>query len=161
MYRIKSFLKQIFTLIALTFLISALSSCEKQAILEHGLDEIQLAAGRVAGTWTSPSSIKTPDGVPSDIFGDMRLLFTTDKEGYPGKFVAKNCPIVFSSDAENWAITLKEDNNEISLTDIVPVDVFSFKVNASTLTISFHMGWENTETGEQGEGDFSATLIRK
>lgn len=141
-------------------LVLAFQSCEKDKIIEHGMDAEQLAAGRIAGTWGSPSNIVTPENVPAAVFGEIRLLFTTNSEGRPDKFIARGCPIVFSDAASDWSISLTEDNVKVNLTDVVPVDEFKALANSSSLIISFYMGWENTETGETGKGEFKATLKR-
>jgi len=103
----------------------------------------------------------TPEGVPPEIFGAMRLVFTTNEEGLPDKFLAQECPIVFSGGASGWQATGDENDATIRLGEVGPVDEFNAKVTNTTLTISFHMGWENTETGETGRGDFRVSLNRQ
>lgn len=148
-------------LLLLTTLSIIIISCEEKEIIEHGYDQQQLAAGRIAGTWEKPFNIKTPKNVPAEVFGEMRLLFTTDEDGIPAMFIAKGCPIVFSSEAGEWNINVADGTAKVNLKNVVPVDEFVAKATSTELTISFHMGWENTETGETGEGDFSATLLRQ
>ncbi|RKD88257.1 hypothetical protein [Mangrovibacterium diazotrophicum] len=137
-----------------------LSSCKENPISTTELDDVQLVAGRIDGTWGDPSGIETPDDLPTEIFGDMRLVFTTDNDGYPARFVAKDCPIVFSSSASTWSVSGTESSATVSLTDVSPVDEIAVVVTGTTMTISFYMGWENTETGETGQGDFRVTLTR-
>ena len=139
----------------------ALGACEKDLVRDHGLDAEQLIAGRLDGTWGDPTAIITPNDVPNEIFGDMRLVFTTDTDGYPAQFSAKDCPIVFDSEAGTWSVTGTADSAKVSLAGVGPVDEFDIRVSATSLTLSFHMGWENTDTGEKGEGDFSVMLTRK
>jgi|LSQX01.2.fsa_nt_gb hypothetical protein len=145
--------------------INTLYSCKENTPVSDDLqkDETQLIAGRVFGTWASPSKIITPNDVPSGIFGNMRLFFSVDEDGYPLKFIANNCPIIFDSEEATWSVSKIEgdDEAEITLQGVGPVDVFNIKVSSKTLIISFYMGWENTETLETGEGDFSVTLERK
>jgi hypothetical protein len=144
----------------LMMLVMGLGSCEDED-LKKTLDAEQLVSGRIGGTWASPSHIVTPEGVPPEIFGAMRLVFTTDNSGNPDEFLAKDCPIVFSGPAGKWTVSGTQEDAKIKLTGVTPVDEFSAKVSAGTLTISFRMGWENTETGVQGQGDFSVTLSRQ
>lgn len=141
-------------------LVLGLSSC-KDDTLESTLDAEQLVSGRIGGTWASPSHIVTPEGVPAEIFGAMRLVFTTDETGKPSEFLAKDCPIVFSAPVGKWAVSGTQEDAKITLTGVSPVDEFSAKVSSGTLTISFKMGWENTDTGVKGQGDFSVTLSRQ
>ena len=137
-----------------------LSSCKENPISTTELDDIQLVAGRIDGTWGKPSGIETPDDLPAEIFGDMRLVFTTDNDGYPAQFMAKDCPIVFSSSAGTWSVSGTETSATVSLSEVLPVDEITIAVTGTTMTISFYMGWENTETGETGQGDFRVTLTR-
>lgn len=160
MNKIHSILRKSFAIAVFAILALAFQSCEEAKIIEHGMDAEQLTAGRIAGTWGAPSNIVTPGNVPAAVFGEMRLLFTTNSEGRPDKFSAKGCPIVFSDGATDWSVSLTEDIAKINLADVVPVDEFKASASSSSLTISFYMGWENTETGETGEGEFSATLRR-
>lgn len=160
MKNILSFIRRDYASIAIIMLVIVFQSCKEDTIIEHGFDAEQLAAGRIAGTWGSPSNIITPSDVPTAVFGEMRLLFTTNDEGYPDKFIAKGCPIVFSNGAGNWSISTNDNLINITLGEVVPVDEFKVSATGSSLIISFYMGWENTETGESGEGEFSATLRR-
>lgn len=137
------------------------SSCEKDPLRAHGLDQTQLIAGRLDGTWGDPTAMVTPNDIPKAIFGNMRLVFTTDENGYPAQFVAKDCPIVFSPLAGSWTVSGTDAGATVTLTDVAPVDTFDLTVTSTQLTISFYMGWENTETGETGKGGFSLTLKRK
>jgi hypothetical protein len=141
-------------------LVMGLSSCKDDS-LKTTLDAEQLVSGRIGGTWANPSHIVTPEGVPPEVFGTMRLVFTTDDSGNPSEFLAKDCPIVFSAPAGKWAVSGTQEDAKIKLTGVSPVDEFSAKVSSGTLTISFKMGWENTETGVKGQGDFSVTLSRQ
>ncbi|GGG82214.1 hypothetical protein GCM10007415_13790 [Parapedobacter pyrenivorans] len=149
----------LFALMAVCCLL--LGGCEKDFVRDHGLDADQLVAGRLDGTWGDPTSIVTPDDIPNEIFGGMRLVFTTDADGYPAQFSAKDCPIVFGSEAGTWSVSGTPDSAKVVLSGVAPVDEFDIQVSSTSLTLSFYMGWENTETGEQGEGEFSATLTRK
>ncbi len=139
----------------------ALGGCEKDPVRDHGLDAEQLIAGRLDGTWGDPTAMVTPGDIPNEIFGDMRLVFTTDADGYPAQFYAKDCPIIFGGEGGGWLVTGAADDAKVTLADVGPVDEFDITVSSTTLTLSFYMGWENTDTGEQGEGDFSVTLTRK
>lgn len=153
------FKRSLFALVAVCCL--AFGSCEKDLVRDHGLDAEQLVAGRLDGTWGDPTAIVTPDDIPGEIFGGMRLVFTTDNAGYPAQFSAKDCPIVFGSEAGTWSVTGTADAGKVALSGVGPVDEFDIQVSATSLTLSFYMGWENTDTGEQGKGDFSVTLTRK
>lgn len=124
-------------------------------------DPDQLVAGRLSGTWANPSNIVTPEGVPPEVFGAMRLVFTTDENGYPNKFLAQECPIIFTGVDGTWSISGTENDASVTLTNVSPVDEFKAQITNTSLIITFHMGWENTETGETGRGDFSVTLARK
>ena len=161
MKKLISFSIRSLTLLTCLAILSMLSACEEDKVIEHGYDDIQLIAGRVAGTWSNPTNIVTPVTVPSAVFGDMRILFTTDENGYPANFIASGAPIVFSSIPGTWTVNQTSDKISITLSEITPVDDFNIEVNSSNLVISFYMGWENTETGEKGEGEFSATLSRQ
>lgn len=137
-------------------------SCKKDKLTHEVLSPEQLVSGRLAGTWTSPSNIVTPDNVPSEIFGTMRLVFTTDESGNPSKFLAQDCPIVFgNAGAGTWTVTGTQDSALVKLVGVEPLDEFSVKVTGSTLTLSFYMGWENTDTKATGKGDFKVTLTRQ
>ncbi|MFC3198734.1 hypothetical protein ACFOET_14020 [Parapedobacter deserti] len=138
-----------------------MSACKKDAIRQHGLDAEQLVAGRLDGTWANPSSIITPDDVPAEVFGAMRLVFTTDDAGYPAQFIAKDCPIVFSATAGTWGVSGNENEAKVTLTGVEPVNEFTARLSTTTLTLSFFMGWENTDTGDMGKGNFSVTLTRQ
>ena len=142
-------------------LLMMFNSCTEETISMSNLDAEQLIAGRIDGTWANPSNIVTPNSVPPEIFGNMRLVFTTDAKGYPAQFIAKECPIVFSSYESSWSVTGTDSNARVSLADVSPVDEMNVTVTSTSLTLSFYMGWENTETGETGEGNFSVTLTRK
>jgi hypothetical protein len=149
------------SLIALCVLIViGLSAC-KDDVVVGSLDAEQLVAGRIGGTWAKPSNIVTPAGVPAEVFGAMRLVFTTDSEGKPAQFLAQDCPIIFGPDAGTWDVSGTQDDAKVKLTGVTPVDEFSAKVSSGSLVISFRMGWENTETGDTGQGDFSVTLNRQ
>ncbi|WP_146202300.1 hypothetical protein [Dyadobacter jejuensis] len=149
------------SLLALVMLaVLGLSACKEDAIVTT-LDPEQLVAGRLGGTWAKPTNIVTPEGVPSEVFGAMRLVLTTDELGKPSEFLGQDCPIIFSGEAGTWAATGSQDDAKVMLTGITPVDEFTAKVNSSSLIISFRMGWENTDTGVTGEGDFSVTLSRQ
>jgi hypothetical protein len=138
-----------------------LAACEKDLVRDHGLDADQLIAGRLDGTWGGPTAIITPNNIPKEIFGDMRLVFTTDTDGYPAQFSAKDCPIVFGAEVAAWSVAGTADSAKVTLAEVGPVDEFDIHVSATSLTLSFYMGWENTDTGEKGEGEFSVMLTRK
>lgn len=148
-------LMALFVLVAM-----GLSSCKDDSLLAE-MDAAELASGRLGGTWAKPTSIVTPEGVPAEVFGAMRLVFTTDEDGKPSEFLAKDCPIVFGGSAGTWAVSGSQENAKVTLTGVTPVDEFTAKVSSGTLTISFKMGWENTDTGATGQGDFSVTLSRQ
>lgn len=142
--------------------IVGVTSCTKEKLKHEVLAPEQLVSGRIAGTWAVPSNIITPDNVPPEVFGGMRLVFTTDETGTPSKFLAQDCPIVFgNSGAGSWTVTGTQDSALVNITGVEPLDEFSVKVTASTLTLSFHMGWENTDTKATGKGDFRVTLARQ
>ncbi|MCC6289586.1 MAG: hypothetical protein IT249_17030 [Chitinophagaceae bacterium] len=137
-------------------------SCTKDKLKHEVLSPEQLVSGRIAGTWASPSNMVTPGNVPTQIFGAMRLVFTTDAEGKPSKFLAQDCPIVFgNAGAGTWTVTGTQDSALVNVVGVDPLDEFSVKVTGSTLTLSFYMGWENTDTQETGKGDFKITLTRQ
>ncbi|MFT3701739.1 MAG: hypothetical protein QM802_05190 [Agriterribacter sp.] len=138
------------------------ASCTKDKISHVVPDAEQLVSGRLAGTWASPSNIITPDNLPPEVFGTMRLVLTTDATGAPSKFLAQNCPIVFgTAGAGTWTVTGTQDSASVKLTGVDPVDEFTAKVTGSTLTLSFYMGWENTDTKVTGQGNFKVTLTRQ
>jgi hypothetical protein len=143
--------------------IGGLASCKKESLQQSGLNKEQLVAGRLDGTWTTPTNIITPENVPAEIFGTMRLVFTTDGAGNPSKFMAQDCPIVFGNagNAGTWKVTGTQDSAKVNVTDYGPVDEFKVRVTSSTLTISFYMGWENTDTKATGKGTFQVTLTRQ
>ena len=142
--------------------IAGLNSCSKEVVHPGSLAGDQLTAGRLDGTWASPRDIVTPTNVPPEIFGSMRLLFTTDGAGNPSKFIAQDCPIVFTNGTMgSWKITGTADSAKVNLTGITPVDDLNVKVSSGFLTISFFMGWENTDTKAKGSGNFKVTLARQ
>jgi len=153
-------LKNLFVVAAALFV---LSSCKKDELpANSNLTGDKLTAGRLNGTWASPRDIVTPPTVPAEVFGTMRLVFTTDEAGNPSKFIAKNCPIIFTeATPTDWSVTGAADSAKVKLTGINPVDDFDVEVSSNTLTLSFFMGWENTETKETGKGSFKVTLARQ
>ncbi len=137
-------------------------SCNKDRLQHTVLSPEQLVSGRLSGTWAIPSNIVTPGNVPSEIFGSMRLVFTTDETGAPSKFLARDCPIVFgSAGAGSWTVIGTQDSAVVNVAGVEPLDEFGVKIAGSTLTLSFYMGWENTDTKETGEGNFQVTLTRQ
>lgn len=137
-------------------------SCKKDKIQHTVLSPEQLVSGRLSGTWAVPSNLVTPDNVPPEVFGGMRLVFTTDELGAPSKFLAQDCPIVFgNAGAGSWTVTGTQDSAVVNVTGVEPVDEFSVKINGRALTLSFYMGWENTDTKETGKGNFQVTLTRQ
>lgn len=142
--------------------ITGVTSCKKD-IPQHNIPkEEDLVAGRISGTWAAPTSIVTPANVPPDVFGKMRLVFTTDEAGKPAKFMAQNSPIIFGNTGiGSWTVAGTQDSATVKVDGIGPVDEFSVKVSSDALTISFFMGWENTDTKATGQGDFRVTLIRQ
>lgn len=144
----------------LVLLVLGLNSCQDDPIVTT-LDQEQLVPGRLGGTWAKPTKIMTPEGVPAEVFGTMRLVFTTDESGKPSMFLGEDCPIIFSGSAGTWSVTGTQEDAKVKLTGVTPVDEFNAKVSSGALVISFRMGWENTETGVKGQGDFSATLSRQ
>ncbi|HTN06003.1 hypothetical protein [Agriterribacter sp.] len=142
--------------------ITGAASCTKDKLKHEVLDPEQLVSGRLAGTWAHPSNIVTPDNVPPEVFGGMRLVFTTDASGNPSQFLAQDCPIVFgNAGAGAWTVTGTQDSAMVNVTGVDPLDEFSVKVTTSTLTLSFYMGWENTDTKATGQGNFKVTLARQ
>lgn len=151
-----------YLLILLIAGVTGLSSCKKDLVRHKVLSREQLVAGRMDGTWTTPENIVTPENVPPEVFGTMRLVFTTDELGNPLKFLAQDCPIIFgNSGAAAWEITGTDDSAKVKVSGIEPVDEFDVVVTTSTLTLSFYMGWENTDTKETGKGNFRVTLTRQ
>ncbi len=144
-------------------IVMGFSSCKKDKIPQRDVAvKEQLVAGRLHGTWGAPYNIVTPGNVPPEIFGTMRLVFTTDGAGNPLQFMAQDCPIIFSNGgAGAWKVSGTEDSAKVNLTGVGPVDDFDVKVTSTTLTLSFFMGWENTETKETGKGNFKVTLSRR
>jgi len=137
------------------------ASCEKEMIDRTVPNPKQLLAGRLMGTWGNPANIITPTDVPPDVFGDMRLVFTTDEAGNPAVFFGKDCPIVFSATESAWVVSGTPELTTVKLSGTAPVDEFEAHVDAKNLTVAFYMGWENMETGEIGEGNFQVTLSRQ
>lgn len=138
------------------------ASCTKDKLKHEVPPPEQLISGRLAGTWASPGNIVTPDNIPPEVFGGMRLVFTTDASGNPASFLAQDCPIVFgNAGAATWTVTGTQDSALVKIVGVEPLDEFSVKVTGSTLTLSFYMGWENTDTKATGKGDFRVTLTRQ
>ena len=82
--------------------------------------------------------------------------------GNPSKFLAQDCPIVFgTAGAGTWTVTGTQDSALVKVTGVEPLDEFSVKVTGATLTLSFYMGWENTDTKATGKGNFKVTLSRQ
>jgi len=154
-------IKYIFNLTLLLTVLLWGSSCEKEVMNGTVGNPEQLLAGRISGTWANPVQIVTPQEVPAEVFGEMRLVFTMDESGNPKAFLGKDCPIVFSASESTWSVSGTEEQAKVSLQGTTPVDEFDVKVNANSMTLSFYMGWENTETGETGKGDFRVTLSRQ
>ncbi|MFP5079384.1 hypothetical protein [Pedobacter sp. JCM 36344] len=154
--------KAFFTLLAAFVLLVGLSSCAKEMLRPDVLSGDRLISSRLDGTWTKPTNIVTPTGVPPGVFGAMRLVFTTDESGNPSKFIGQDCPIVFSNAvAGAWRITGNADSAQVNLIGVGPVDDFKVKVSANSLNLSFFMGWENTDTKATGKGNFKVTLSRQ
>lgn len=142
--------------------VTGVVSCTKDKINREVPDPEQLVSGRLAGTWASPSNVVTPNNLPPEVFGAMRLVITTDASGAPAKFLAQDCPIVFGTGgAGTWTVTGTQDSATVKVVGVEPLDEFTAKVTGSTLTLSFYMGWENTDTKVTGEGDFKVTLTRQ
>lgn len=149
-------------LVLLVTVVTGVASCTKDKITRNVPGADELVSGRLAGTWASPSNIVTPDNLPPEVFGAMRLVFTTDATGAPSKFLAQDAPIVFgNAGAGTWTVTGTQDSAIVKVTGIEPLDEFTAKVTGSTLTLSFYMGWENTDTKVTGQGDFRVTLTRQ
>lgn len=154
--------KSVVMLLGAFVLLAGLSSCAKEMLRPDVLSGDQLISGRLDGTWTKPTNMITPAGVPQDVFGAMRLVFTTDESGNPLKFIAQDCPIVFSNAVPGaWRITGNADSAQVNLAGVGPVDDFKVKVSANSLNLSFFMGWENTDTKATGKGNFQVTLSRQ
>ncbi|MGV8880317.1 MAG: hypothetical protein ACOH2A_14955 [Sphingobacteriaceae bacterium] len=155
-------LNSVFIVLVALIVVSGISSCAKDTLHPDSLNANQLIAGRLDGTWTTPRDIVTPENVPAEIFGSMRLVFTTDASGNPAKFMAQDCPIVFGiTQANSWTVSGVADSAKVNLTNIGPVDDFNIKVSSNSMTISFFMGWENTDTKATGKGNFKVTLARQ
>jgi hypothetical protein len=155
-------LQKIFTVLLAFAGLAMLSSCAKDVMRPDPLSGDLLTSGRLDGTWTTPTNMVTPDNVPNEIFGAMRLVFTTDEAGKPFQFMALDCPIIFSSATPGtWQVSGTADSAKVNLTGPGPVDDFDIKVSSELLTLSFFMGWENTETKASGKGNFKVTLSRQ
>ena len=154
-------LKFAFIMLVALIGVSGMSSCKKELLRPGGLNPEQLAAGRMYGTWANPRDIVTPENVPAEVFGAMRLVFTTDEAGNPSRFMAQDCPIVFGNATGTWGISGTEDNAKVTLKSVEPVNDFDVKISSTSLTLSFYMGWENTDTKETGKGNFRVTLTRQ
>lgn len=155
-------LKGIYTLLAALIGLAGFSSCTKEILRPDVLSGNQLIAGRLDGTWTNPVDIVTPAGVPPEVFGTMRLVFTTDESGNPSKFIAQDCPIVFTNAVPgSWQVTAIADSAQVKLAGVGPVDDFRVRVSANSLNLSFFMGWENTDTKATGKGNFKVRLSRQ
>lgn len=151
-----------FLLVLLVAGIVVTTSCTKERLKHEVPSAEQLVSGRLAGTWAVPSNIITPDNIPSEIFGNMRLVFTTDETGQPSKFLAQDCPIIFgNAGTGTWTVAGTQDSALVNVVGVEPVDAFSINVTSSTLTMSFYMGWENTDTKVTGKGNFRVTLTRQ
>lgn len=153
---------KIFTVLLAFIGLALLSSCAKDVLRADPLSGDRLTSGRLDGTWTTPTNIVTPPNVPAEVFGNMRLVFTTDEAGDPSQFIAQDCPIIFSNaTAGAWSVSGTADSASVNLTGLGPVDDFEVKVSSNSLTLSFFMGWENTETKASGKGNFKVTLSRR
>ncbi|RYF26633.1 MAG: hypothetical protein EOO42_01005 [Flavobacteriales bacterium] len=149
-------------LILVLALMLGLSSCTKETLQPDSLTGDQLTAGRLDGTWASPTAIVTPETVPAEVFGAMRLVFTTDGQGNPVGFIAQDCPIIFGNASQGtWRVSGTAENAKVNLTGAGPVDDFNVKVTSTSMILSFDMGWENTETKATGKGNFKVTLTRQ
>ena len=135
-------------------------ACKKE-VLHDKIESGKLIAGRMSGTWAAPMNMETPPEVPKEIFGNMRLVFTVDESGNPKEFLAQDCPIVFNGTTSTWTVTGTEDDIDLKLAGTSPVDELKAKIKGNQLTLTFYMGWENTETGKTGKGDFSIILVRQ
>lgn len=155
--------KSVLVAIVALIIMAGASSCTKDVL--HPNDNLtadQMAAGRLSGTWATPSGIVTPQGVPPEVFGSMRLVFTTQGPGTPLNFMAQGAPIVFTgATAGTWSVTATADSARVKLKGITPVDDFNVKVTSKTLMLSFFMGWENTDTKATGKGNFKVILNRQ
>jgi len=154
-------LKFAFTMLVALIGTLGMSSCKKDLLQPGGLNQGQLVAGRIYGTWANPRDIVTPKNVPAEVFGAMRLVFTTDEAGNPSKFMAQDCPVVFGNTTGTWGISGDENKAKVTLISVEPVNDFDVKISSTSLTLSFFMGWENTDTKETGKGNFSVTLTRQ
>lgn len=151
-----------FLLVLLVAGLTGVVSCTKDKLNREVPGPEELVSGRLTGTWAVPGNIVTPDNVPPEVFGAMRLVFTTDASGKPDKFLAQDCPIVFgNAGAGAWTVTGTQDSALVKVTGVEPLDEFSVKVTGATLTLSFYMGWENTDTKATGQGNFKVTLARQ
>ncbi|RZM23552.1 MAG: hypothetical protein EOO88_25795 [Pedobacter sp.] len=155
-------LKGIYMLLAVIAALTGLSSCAKDVLRPDVLSGNQLISGRLDGTWTVPTDIVTPAGVPPEVFGGMRLVFTADEAGNPVKFIAQDCPIIFTNATSgSWLVTGTADSAQVKLAGVGPVDDFKVKISSNSLQLSFFMGWENTDTKTTGQGNFKVTLSRQ
>lgn len=152
--------KQINNYLIALFLLLITAACEKDLSNESLIDRDQLAVEQLSGTWGRPFNVQTPGTVPPEIFGNIRLLFLTDASGNPTEFLASDCPIIFNNEQSHWSTSTTDSGIQIKLSEVGPVDNFSAILDGTTLTLSFYMGWENTETGATGAGDFQVSLSR-
>lgn len=160
--KIKFSITGIITVLMAVVGLAVFSSCAKEVLRPDPLSGDLLTSGRLSGTWTAPTQMLTPASVPTDVFGAMRLVFTTDAAGNPSQFIAQDCPIIFNNaTAGIWKVSGTADSAKVNLTGLGPVDDFDIKVSANSMTLSFYMGWENTETKATGKGNFKVTLSRQ
>ncbi len=133
--------------------------CEDQSIYESNLDEQQIIAKSLTGTWESPINVKTPDDVPKSIISKLRLIFTVDENGMPNEFFSEGATDVFKSTTGTWNFP-DNDISRITLAGIEPITEFNIDTSVNNkLKIWFNSTWRDTE-GNSGEGLFEVTLIR-
>ncbi|GAA4319727.1 hypothetical protein GCM10023149_18600 [Mucilaginibacter gynuensis] len=156
-------LRSVFIVLVALIVVAGATSCNKDLVHpDNNLSADQLVAGRLDGTWATPRDIVTPENVPAEVFGSMRLVFTTEASGNPARFMAQDCPVVFGNNASGtWSVKQTADSAKVNVAGIGPVDDFNIKVSSNSLTISFFMGWENTDTKATGKGNFRVTLARQ
>ena len=136
-----------------------LSSCEEEKIYESNLDEMQIVAKNLSGTWVSPREVRTPDDVPKSIISKLRLVFTVDENGMPDKFFSEGATDVFKSEAGTWSF-VDNDVNKIQLEGIGPIAQFNIDTSVvNRLKLWFTTTWRDTD-GNSGEGLFEVIMVR-
>lgn len=147
--------------IMIIFLAASLlfGSCEEEKIYESNLDEMQIVAKNLSGTWETPRDVKTPDDVPKSIISKLRLVFTVDENGMPDKFFSEGATDVFKSETGTWGF-VDNDVTKIRLEGVGPIAQFNIDTSVvNRLKLWFTTTWRDTD-GNSGEGLFEVTMVR-